>query len=277
MKIKTYIHSIRKAAAFLSAKSPFHSPEIGVIMGSGLGSAVPKLDKAVRIPYHQIPGLPKTTVRGHSGHLILGKMYGRQVAIMQGRFHYYEGHSMESIALPIRVMEYLGLKTLVVTAAVGSMRRDMAPGDLVVLKDHINAMGRNPLRAFHEQEFGTMFPDLLNAYDPALRRLALSACREEKARAKEGVYYAVSGPSYETPAEIRAFRQLGGDVVGMSVVPEVIVARQMGLRVLAITWVANLASGMTNRSLSHEEVLALGQQLCPKLRGVLERVLKRLK
>lgn len=273
MEIKTYVGSIRRACDFIRSRVPRAAPQIGVILGSGLAKAVPPLEDLTVIPYSRIPGFPLTTVRGHEGKLILGRLGKKRVAVMQGRFHYYEGHSMESIALPIRVLEYLGLRALVITAAVGSMRPAIKPGHLTVIADHINLMGRNPLRAFHEEEFGEMFPDLTGAYDPELRKLALRICRKKKIPVHEGIYVAVGGPTYETQAEIRAFRILGGDVVGMSVVPEVIVARQMGLRALVVTWASNMASGMKGASLNHENVLTLGDKVSDNLRLVLRELI----
>ena len=170
MKINLYIGAIRKAAAFIKKRAPGFTPDIGFVLGSGLAKAVPPLEKTLTIPYREIPGFPRTTVPGHEGKLILGRSAGRSVVVMQGRFHYYEGHAMEDIALPIRALEYLGLKTLIVTAAVGSMREKVKPGHFTVITDHINLMGRNPLRAFHEEEFGTMFPDMTQAYDAKLKR-----------------------------------------------------------------------------------------------------------
>jgi purine-nucleoside phosphorylase len=270
MEVKTYIGSIRKASAEVRSRAPKIKPEIGIILGSGLANAVPHINVVETIPYDQIPGYPKTTVAGHEGKLILGTLGKRSIAVMQGRFHYYEGHSMESIAMPVRVLEYLGLKTLLVTAAVGSMNRKIKPGHFTIVSDHINLMGRNPLRAFHEEEFGEMFPDMAQAYDPALRKLLLASCRKRKIPAREGVYVAVGGPSYETPAEIRAFSRLGGDVVGMSIVPEVIVARQMGIRSCALAWTSNMAAGMNAEHLKHADVLALGAKVAVNLRGVLD-------
>ncbi|MDE2236488.1 MAG: purine-nucleoside phosphorylase [Elusimicrobia bacterium] len=270
------MRGIRRSAEFVRARVPGAKPAVGIILGSGLSNAVPPLSGATTIPYSDIPGFPRTTVSGHAGRLILGRQGGISVAVMQGRFHYYEGHSMESIALPVRVLEYLGHKTLIVTSAVGSMRSPIKPGQFVLVRDHINLMGRNPLRAFHEEEFGEMFPDLSDAYDPELRLLAAAACRKRRIPVHEGVYVAVGGPSYETPAEINAFRRLGGSVIGMSVVPEVIVARQMGLRVLAISWISNMASGMKGAALSHPDVLALGDRVAGNLSVVLQDVVKRL-
>jgi purine-nucleoside phosphorylase len=269
MKIKTYVSQIRAAAAHIRKRAPDFRPDAGIILGSGLAKGVPPLDSPRVIPYNEIPAFPRTTVPGHEGKLILGRSGGRNVVVMQGRFHYYEGHAMESIALPVRTLEYLGLKTLIVTAAVGSMREKIQPGHFTVVSDHINMMGRNPLRAFHEEEFGTMFPDMTEAYDRGLRKLMLSICRRRKTPAHEGVYLAVGGPSYETPAEIRAFRALGGDVVGMSVVPEVIPARQMGLRTAALVWTSNMAAGLPGSIQNHGDVLALGAKVSDDLRAVL--------
>lgn len=275
MQVQTYVHSIRRAADFVKAKTRIR-PSIAVVLGSGLSSSVPSLKDATTIPYSEIPNFPRTTVAGHAGKLIVGRLGKAGVAVLQGRFHYYEGHSMESIALPTRMLEYLGARTIVVTAAVGAMRKDFKPGDIVAVTDHINFMGRNPLRAFHEEEFGHMFPDLRHAYDPELRKLALAICKKKEFPAHEGVYAAVGGPSYETPAEIRAFRALGGDVVGMSVVPEIIPARQMGMRVLALSWISNYAAGLADSDLSHHDVLALGEQFSKRLRVLLDELLPKL-
>jgi purine-nucleoside phosphorylase len=276
MKIKIYVKQIRAAAAFIRSKAPDFRPDVGFILGSGLAKAVPPLENAKIIPYTDIPNFPQTTVPGHEGKLILGRAAGKSVVVMQGRFHYYEGHAMESIALPVRVLEYLGLKTLIVTAAVGSMREKIKPGHFTVVSDHINLMGRNPLRAFHEEEFGTMFPDMTHAYDARLRKLLLSVCRKRKTPSHEGVYLAVGGPSYETPAEIRAFRALGGDVVGMSVVPEVVPARQMGLTTAALVWTSNMAAGLPGAIQNHGDVLALGAKVSDDLRAVLSDLIAAL-
>ncbi len=276
MEVKTYVGSIRRAADFVRSRASGFKPEVAIILGSGLSKAVPPLAGAETIPYSEIPGFPRTTVTGHEGKLIVGEYNRRQIAVMQGRFHYYEGHSMESIALPIRMLEYMGLKTLLITSAVGSMNPKAKPGHFVAITDHINFMGRNPLRAFHEEEFGEMFPDLSAAYDAKLRDLTIKASRKNKIPVHEGVYVATGGPSYETPAEIRAYRMLGGAVVGMSVVPEVIVARQMGLRTAALVWVANMASGMKGATLSHPDVLALGAKVSADLSSVLQDFIKAL-
>ena len=276
MEIKTYVGSIRRAADFIRSRVPGIKPKVGIILGSGLSKAVPPLAAMETIPYSEIPGFPRTTVAGHEGKLLFGEFNKTPVAVMQGRFHYYEGHSMESIALPVRVLEYMGLKTLIITSAVGSMRTPIKPGHFTAIADHINLMGRNPLRAFHEEEFGEMFPDLTNAYDADLRKQLIAVCKKRKIPVHEGVYVAVGGPSYETPAEIRAFQILGGSVVGMSVVPEVIVARQMGLRTTVLTWTSNMASGMKGAALSHPDVLALGDKVAGNLSVVLQDFIKQL-
>ncbi len=274
METKTYIAAVRKAADFVRLKAPGFTPQVAVILGSGLAQAVPPLEAAVTIPYGDIPGFPRTTVAGHMGKLVLGRLHGKSVAVMQGRFHYYEGHSMAEIALPLRMLQGLGLKTVFLTAAVGSVREEIKPGHFVALTDHINLMGSNPLRGFHEQEFGTMFPDLGNAYDADLRRQVLEICRQRGLAAHAGVYAAVCGPAYETPAEIRAFRSWGADVVGMSIVTESIPARQMGVKVAAVAWISNMCSGMKGASLNHAEVLELGAKVSGGLRLVLDDFIK---
>lgn len=275
MTAQEHVEDIGRAASCIGAKAPL-PPRVAVILGSGLSDACPALEAARAIGYEDIPGFARSTVKGHAGRLVLGSLAGRGVAVLQGRFHYYEGHSMAAVTLPVRALAKLGLKTVVVTAAVGSMRADLKPGHLAVIEDHINLMGHNPLRGLHGAEFGPMFPDLTDAYSPRLRKLALAECRRLRLKAREGVYVAIPGPSYETPAEIRAFRRLGGDVVGMSTVPEVIAARQAGVEVLALSWIANMAAGMSKTALTHAEVLELGRGMAGRLKAVLSGLLPRL-
>lgn len=277
MEVKTYIRSISGAAKHIQSKYPSFKPEAAIVLGSGLADAIPALERSREIPYSSIPGFPKPTVHGHSGKLLLGYFGKLPVAVMQGRYHYYEGNPMECVTLPLRVLRSIGLKTVVFTAAVGSLRLDLKPGDVCVLKDHINFMGTNPLRGFHGKDFGKeMFPDMGTAYTPALRKIALQECRKLGIRSREGVYTAVGGPSYETPAEIRAFRILGGDVVGMSTVPEVIVARQIGLQVIGLAWISNMAAGLSKNVLTHDEVLDLGKRVSRQLKGLFTNILRRL-
>jgi purine-nucleoside phosphorylase len=277
-----YLKRIQEAAAFLEGRiaelgnAAPKPPEVGIILGSGLSGAVPPLQNQAVISYIDIPGYPQATVSGHAGKLILGEKGSLGVAVMQGRFHYYEGHTMDAITLPVRVLKALGVKKIILSAAVGSLKEEIKPGDLVFMNDHMNFMGANPLRGYHTKEFGEMFPDLAGAYTPALRKKALELCKKLKIPAHEGVYTAVGGPSYETPAEIQAFRKLGGTVVGMSVVPESITARQIGMEILAFGWISNMAAGLSKENLEHGDVLALGQKMSVTIRTFLEAMLDSL-
>ncbi len=265
---------VEKTASWLKKKARGCRPVTAIIAGSGLGKALPRLEDAFSIPYKDIPGFPVTTVAGHAGELVFGRMGGADVVMMRGRFHYYEGHKLSFIAFPIRVLASLGVKNLLLTAAVGSLKPSIKPGDFVLLEDHINLMGSNPLMGNHHEAFGAMFPDMNDPYDPALRAEALRLAKSLKVRAFSGVYTAVTGPSYETPTEVRMYRTLGGDVVGMSVVPETIAARQLKLRVAGVCWISNFASGISRTVLTHEEVLELGDKVSVKMRGLLEGMLR---
>jgi purine-nucleoside phosphorylase len=269
MNAKNYLKAVARTERFIRLKIAGKRPHVGIILGSGLSKAVPLLSSRIEIPYHKIPGFPKTTVAGHLGRLVFGEHRGVCVVIMQGRLHYYEGHSLGEVVFPLRVLKSLGIESLLITAAVGSLNPKIKPGDVVVINDHLNLMGHNPMRGLSGTQFGTMFPDLSLAYSPKLSQIALSVCRRRKIRAHSGVYVAVSGPSYETPAEVRAFRKLGGDVVGMSVIPEAIVAAQMGLKTAAVTWVSNMGSGLNGAILSHADVLSLGEKISKDLVGIL--------
>jgi purine-nucleoside phosphorylase len=273
-RVTGYLEQVRLAAD--AARASLGLADVGIVLGSGLADAVPELEEARSLEYASIPGFPKPTVAGHAGKLKIGRLGEHRVAVLQGRLHYYEGHELGTVVLPLHVLKELGVRTLVVTSAVGSLRRSMPPGSLVILKDHINLMGVNPLRGLLGPEFGEMFPDMTQAYDPALRKLALRCAKDSKLRAKEGVYIAVAGPSYETPAEIRAFSRLGADVVGMSTVPEVIKARQLGFRILTVSWVANWAAGVSREQLKHSDVLELGRGVALEIRTLLEEVVGRL-
>ncbi len=271
----SYADDVRRAAEHVRSRAPGLAPRLGLILGSGLAGAAPQIEGAVSIPYGEIPGFPTTGVPGHEGVLMLGRMGAACVAVLKGRLHYYEGHAMEAVAFPTRVLGTLGVETLVITAAVGATKPKMRPGHLVILKDHMNMMGCNPLRGSDAEAFGPLFPDLSAVYDPALRRLALKLARRNRFPVHEGVYAALSGPSYETPAEVRAYRLLGGDVVGMSVVPEAVCAKQMGMKVAAVTWVSNLAAGLSRVPPRHEEVLAIGLQISARLKKLIEDFLPR--
>ncbi|MDO8802916.1 MAG: purine-nucleoside phosphorylase [Elusimicrobiota bacterium] len=266
--------NVEKTAGWLKKKAPGFKPVTAIIAGSGLGNSLPRLADRFLIPYSSIPGFPVTTVKGHAGELVFGRMGGKDAVMMRGRFHYYEGRPLSFIAFPIRVLASLGVKNLLLTAAVGSLKPAIKPGDMVILKDHLNLMGSNPLMGNHHEAFGAMFPDMNDPYDVPLRREALNLARALKIRALEGVYAAVTGPSYETPAEVKMYRLLGGDIAGMSVVPETITARQLKIRVAALCWVSNFTSGISKTVLSHDEVLELGEKVSEKMRALLEGLLK---
>ena len=266
--------NVSKTAAWLKARTKKIKPVAAIISGSGLTDSLPAMTDQMSIPYSSIPGFPRTTVKGHKGELVFGRLHGKDVVIMRGRFHYYEGRALNFIAFPVRVLAFLGVKTLIVTAAVGSLKPSLRPGDFLILKDHINFMGANPLMGNYDSVFGEMFPDMNEPYDAALRREALAAARKMKVRASEGVYVAVTGPSYETPAEVRAYGMLGGSVAGMSVVPEVIAARQLKMKVLGVCWISNFTSGISKEILAHGDVLKLGEKVSVKMKALLETILK---
>ena len=245
-------------------------PEIGLILGSGLGFfADDRIEVEGRLPYVEIEGFPVSTVPGHTGQFVYGWLHGKRVLCMQGRFHYYEGYSMAQLTLPIRLMHSVGIQTLIVTNAAGGINRDYTPGDFMLLSDHINFLGTNPLIG-DRSEHGVRFPDMSAVYDPELRSQLKAWATTNGQDLKEGVYLAATGPSFETPAEIRAFAALGADAVGMSTVPEAIVARKLGLRVLGISCITNAAAGISNNPLSHEEVSETADRVRPEFAGLLE-------
>jgi purine-nucleoside phosphorylase len=256
------------AAAYIRARSRLE-PAIGIILGSGLGAFADDIADATAIPFTDIPHFPKSTVPGHSGRLIIGTLNGVPVAVMQGRVHAYEGYSPEEVTFPVRVLGLLGVKTLIVTNAAGGIRLDMKQGDLVLLSDHINFTGRNPIAGENDERFGPRFFDMTEAYSRRLRKLAAKAAEREGISLAEGVYLCVLGPSFETPAEIRAFRTMGADLVGMSTVQEVIAARQMGIEIVGISCVTNLAAGIQPEPLSHEEVMETGHRVAAQFTKLL--------
>lgn len=268
-----------EAAKFLHESHPGLSPRIGIVLGSGLGATANMVQNAVRIPYSAIPHFPQSTVAGHSGEMVLGQVNETSVAVMQGRVHFYEGYTPQQVTFPVRVLGQLGVETLILTNAAGGIRPGLAVGQLMLIADHINLLGFNPLVGPNEPRFGTKpgaglrFFDMTAAYDPQLRALTQHIAREQALRLDEGVYLAVSGPSFETPAEIRAFQRLGADMVGMSTVPETIVARHMGMRVLALSCVTNLAAGLSATPLSHEEVFEAGRRVEDQLARLIAALL----
>lgn len=251
-------------------------PRIGLILGSGLGGLAESVKVEAEIPYHDLPHMPHSTAPGHKGTLVLGDLDGQPVAVLNGRFHYYEGHSPTDISYPIRLLRTLGAEMVFLTSIVGSMSKDMPPGSLVVLEDHINLMGMNPLLGPNDDALGPRFPDMSEPYDPELRRWARQAGVEQGIETQEGVYAAVAGPNLETRAEYRFLRQIGADVIGMSVVPEVITARHAGLRVLAVAVVSDACVPEELKPANIEELLRVARETEPKLTALLRGVIELL-
>lgn len=257
---KEYSLRLAEARHYLSERVSA-LPELGIILGSGLGAFADLVEEPVIIPYSEIPHFPVSTVEGHAGRLVFGKVLGRPIVVMQGRFHYYEGYNMQEVTFPVRVMQVLGVTGLIVTNAAGGVNTSFRPGDLILIKDHINMMGENPLRGANLSSLGPRFPDLSEAYDLEWRQKALHVAREMGIYPQEGVYLANSGPSYETPAEIRYARTIGADMVGMSTVPEVVAANHAGMRVLGISAITNMAAGILPQKLSHAEVMETAERI----------------
>jgi len=251
-------------------------PKIALVLGSGLGAFADEFESAVKIPYAKIPNFPRSTAIGHAGQLVLGKVGGVAVAGMQGRVHLYEGYSAKQVGFPVRVFARMGVKALIVTNAAGGINLRYSEGALVALRDHINLQGANPLIGSNDDRFGPRFPDMTRAYDPEFRRFVAEAGKNLSLSLHEGVYLALSGPNYETPAEIHAFRTLGADLVGMSTVPEVLAARHSGIRVLGISCVTNMAAGITGKTLSAEEVFETGAKVKHQFIALLRAIIPRI-
>lgn len=254
-------------------------PEVGMILGSGLGDLAESIKPADYIDYGDIPNWPRSTIMGHKGRLVIGELESKSVLIMQGRAHFYEGYPMTSIGFPIRVMIRMGIKYLIVTNAAGAVNPDFLPGDLMLITDHLSAIGMfgmNPLRGPNIDEFGERFPDMSQAYNLDLMKLAREAAAESDFKLREGVYICLSGPSFETPADIRFLRTIGADAVGMSTVPEVIVAHHGGIKVLGISGISNKANLDGSNITTHEEVLEAGKIMVPKLEAIVRGVLKKI-
>jgi purine-nucleoside phosphorylase len=248
------------AAKFLESQSGLF-PRIGLVLGSGLGGFADELSEATRIPYENIPFFPRSTAIGHAGQMVIGKVGDVPVAVMQGRVHLYEGYSAQEVVFPVRVLGLMGIHALVLTNAAGGINLDYKQGALVVLCDHLNLQGQNPLVGTNDERFGLRFPDMTQAYFKPYREIALSAAVKLGKPVREGIYAGLLGPSYETPAEIRYLRTIGADLVGMSTVAEVIAAHHMGLKVLAISCVTNMAAGILDQPINHEEVLQTGDRV----------------
>jgi xanthosine phosphorylase len=267
---------VTEAADLIAGRARNFAPRIGLMLGSGLGELADRLDERVEIPYGDLPGFHVGGLAGHAGALVLGRLGSERVAIFAGRWHVYEGIEGSAITTPIRTLKALGAELLVLTNAAGSLRPEAGPGSLVCLTDHINMLGFNPLIGPNDAAAGPRFPSLRDAYDPELRARLHAAADALGIELGDGVYLAVAGPSFETPAEIRAFRTLGADLVGMSTVPEVIAARHAGLRVAAISAVTNLAEGMGGEELSHDQTLRVAKQGAARLGPLIERFLEDL-
>ncbi|QKG84261.1 purine-nucleoside phosphorylase [Kroppenstedtia pulmonis] len=263
-----------KEAAQTISKRGGVEPKIGLILGSGLGVLAKEIQEAQVIPYDEIPHFPVSTVEGHAGQLVIGNLESQPVVAMQGRFHFYEGYGMKEVTFPIRVMREMGVETLIVTNASGGINESFRAGDLMLIRDHINFTFTNPLIGSNHPEWGVRFPDMSQAYDPAYRQLAYRVAEAHDVKLEEGVYVGFTGPTYETPAEIRMCRRLGADAVGMSTVPEVIVARHAGIRVLGISCITNMAAGILPQPLSHDEVMETAEQAKPKFIRLVKGIVK---
>lgn len=264
-----------RAAKFILSKTRLR-PKVALVLGSGLGAFADELASATRIPYQKIPGFPRSTVPGHAGALVIGKSGEVPVAAMQGRVHLYEGYSSREVVFPMRVLGRLGIRAAILTNAAGAINLDYSQGALVVIRDHINLQGKNPLIGSNEQRFGPRFPDMSDAYFKPYREIALREAKRLGLGVHEGIYAALSGPSFETPAEIRYLKTIGADLVGMSTVPEVIVARHMNIRVLGISCATNMAAGILDQPLTHAEVIETGERVKSQFIALLRAVIPHL-
>jgi purine-nucleoside phosphorylase len=280
MSQETNQQPYREAAAYIRARTR-QEPTIGLVLGSGLSSLADQLEQADVFPYQELPHFAQTTVHGHTGRLLIGKLEGQTVMVMQGRFHFYEGHTLQRVTLPIRVMGVLGIQTLIVTNAAGGLAPRFSPGELMLITDHINLVGmsgHNPLIGPNDPDLGPRFPDMSQAYDPELQQVARQVARTDGIPLQEGVYVCLAGPSFETPAEIRFLRLIGADAVGMSTVHEVIVAHHMGMRILGISGISNVhaADSALPQETTHQEVLETGLTIAPRLLALIRGVLRQL-
>jgi len=274
-----YLQAVIRATDFLSkglSVKASEQPRVAVILGSGLGEFAETLHEREAIPFSAVPHFPSASVAGHSGNVVLGRIGKAWVLCLQGRVHYYEGHDMKAVTFPIRVLGRLGVRRLIVTNAAGGINPRFRPGDLMLIRDHISSFCPNPLIGPNEASLGLRFPDMSAAYSEPLRQVAQGCARRLKLTLKEGVYVSVTGPSYESPAEIAMLKRLGADAVGMSTVPEVIVARHMGIECLGISSITNAAAGISKRPLSHAEVLEAGQRVKPRLLGLVSATCERI-
>lgn len=271
----TLSRMIEDTVSYIKARAS-ESPTIGLILGSGLGVLADEIKDRTVIPYGDIPHFPKSTVEGHVGQLVIGKLGNKTVVAMQGRFHFYEGYSLKEVTFPVRVMKNLGVEKLIVTNAAGGVNTTYTPGDLMLINDHINLMGTNPLIGSNAHEYGPRFPDMSEAYNKDLRKLAKEVAQSQGFTFKEGVYVGLTGPSYETPAEIRYLRAIGVDAVGMSTVPEVIVANHSGIKVLGISCITNMAAGILEVKLSHDEVMETAEAIKERFLSLVREIIAKM-
>jgi purine-nucleoside phosphorylase len=251
-------------------------PRVGVVLGSGLAAFADAVDDAVTIPYGEVPGFARSTVEGHPGRLVLGRVGGTAVAVMQGRFHFYEGYTLEEVTFPVRVLGLLGVKSLVLTNAAGGLNTSYKQGSLMLICDHLNLLGASPLRGPNDARFGPRFPDMSEVYDRAYQEIAINEAHEMGTELRRGVYAVLAGPNYETPAEIRMLRALGADAVGMSTVPEALVARHQSLRVLGLSCITNLAAGVLDQPIDHADVMETGERVRETFTELLRRIIPKL-
>ncbi|HJX93668.1 MAG TPA: purine-nucleoside phosphorylase [Pyrinomonadaceae bacterium] len=274
--VSTGLYERAEHAARIIRSRTTETPRVAIVLGSGLGGFADDFDEPVGIPYEEIPGFARSTAEGHAGRLVIGKIDQVPLVAMQGRVHFYEGYSLEQVTFPIRTFKLLGIKTLILTNAAGGVNVQLTQGALMVLSDHLNLMGDNPLRGPNDLRFGPRFPDFTSAYSPELQEIAVEEAKALGVEIRRGIYAALAGPSYETPAEIHLLRALGADAVGMSTVPEVIVARQMNMEVLGISCITNMAAGISDQPINHEEVMATGDRVRETFTQLLGRVVSRV-
>ena len=265
-----------EAARYINSNAKTRTPRVAVVLGSGLGAVADAVEDAVALPFGEIPHFVSSTVEGHEGSLIIGSCDSVDVVLMKGRVHFYEGYSMEEVTLPVRVFHLMGIRSLILTNAAGGAAPHLSPGSLMALTDHINLMGENPLRGENDERFGPRFQDMTTVYSPAYLEAAHEIAREIGVILFDGVYMAVRGPSYETPAEIQMMRKLGADAVGMSTVPEATVARHCGINVLAISCITNVAAGLAAAEIDHREVMTVGARVGKQLADLIVRVIPRI-
>jgi len=271
----TYV-DYQKSADYIKSRIGDFSPAVLMILGSGLGAMADLVADPVIISYRDIPGFCASTAPSHKGQFVFGRLGGQNVAVMQGRLHHYEGYGFDEVTFPVRVAALLGIKTMIITNAAGGVNRSFSVGDIMLITDHINFPGKSPLFGPNISEFGVRFPDMSTAYTPALRAIAHASAQETGCNLQEGVYYYMTGPSYETPAEIRAISALGGDAVGMSTVAEVITARHAGMDILGFSLISNMAAGILPQPLSEEEVIEAGEKARERLSALIIKCLEKL-